>query len=400
MLSYRKSLIFVIAFWIGFQLMAVLGIGIDRPPYSDEQHFCETVVSFGEEITIEKLRTYDEMSTPLQFVLYSLWGRLFGFAMWQLRMLSIIIALATYLLLHYWLYGLFKSGRVAFWTTAFVMIQPYMVGLSIFVYSDMLAILFLILTLIAVQRSNALLLTLALAGALLCRQYLAFAWLAVLFYYVLSSTNRVRMGGAVLISCLPLLALLYLWEGISPDNQFRALYLNEGIAFHPEILVLYISLIAVYLLPLLLWRRREVYTDWRVPAISLPVALLFWLFPVQASQCSLDIGVDTVGLFHRLLNHLLGDPAWSRVVFFLAFWAALPVLWLVLVDSYRRLRRRLYDTVFLLDLLTLSFMIVMPFSYLGWEKYFMPLLPILAARLILIEPRSLARRRNARGLPD
>ena len=94
MLSYRKSLIFVIAFWIGFQLMAVLGIGIDRPPYSDEQHFCETVVSFGEEITIEKLRTYDEMSTPLQFVLYSLWGRLFGFAMWQLRMLSIIIALA------------------------------------------------------------------------------------------------------------------------------------------------------------------------------------------------------------------------------------------------------------------------------------------------------------------
>ena len=387
MLSYRKSLFLFLALWVVVQLAAVLTIGIDRPPYADERHFCETVASFGQEITVEKLRTYDQMSTPLPFVLYSLWGRIFGFDMGQLRLLSILIALATYLLLHCWLYGLFKSGKVALWTTAFVMIQPYMIGLSIFVYSDMLAILFLILALVAAQRSNVWLLALGLAGALLCRQYLAFAWLSFLLFYAMSPIERVRMGGATIISALPMMALIMLWDGVSPDNQYRTLYLGGGITFHLEILVLYISLIAVYLLPLVIWKWRELYANWRLLAISLLVAMIFWAFPVQASQCSLDVGVDTVGLLHRALNYVLGDPAWSRTVFFLAFWAALPILWMIIDDCYRRLRRRLYDTIFLLDGLILSFLVVMPLSYLGWEKYFMPLIPILAARLIMLKSK-------------
>ena len=72
---YQKSLLQLMVFLLVFA-GAVTVIGINRPYWGDEAHFAETVRYFGNEISLNTLKSYNEMSTPLPFVLYALWGKI------------------------------------------------------------------------------------------------------------------------------------------------------------------------------------------------------------------------------------------------------------------------------------------------------------------------------------
>jgi len=182
---YQKPLLQLLAFLLVFA-GAVIAIGINRPYLGDEAHFAETVRYFGNEISLNTLKSYNEMSAPLPFVLYALWGRVFNFEIQTLRILSVIFALLTFVTFHYLLFSIFKESKIALATTAFFILNPYMVGLSIFVFTDMLAILFLIICCLAVKNKSPLLFAVASSLGLLTRQYFAFLAIAAGLYYLFS----------------------------------------------------------------------------------------------------------------------------------------------------------------------------------------------------------------------
>jgi len=183
MTAYRRSFWQLFMVLIAFNAGLVVFAGLDRPLWGDETHFVQTVRQFGHHPTLDTLKHYNEMPGPLTFMLYGLWGRLFGFRIPVLRLLSILPAVATYVLLHRLLFDLFRRPRVAILTTLFSAFNPYMIGLGFFVYTDMLAILLMLLCWLALKNNSAAGLAVASAGALITRQCLVFVTLAAMGYH-------------------------------------------------------------------------------------------------------------------------------------------------------------------------------------------------------------------------
>ncbi|UCD62659.1 MAG: glycosyltransferase family 39 protein [Candidatus Zixiibacteriota bacterium] len=396
MIQYRKALILFLTFVILFELMVIAVGTAARPSWShwgDEWHFQNTIKRFGEEISLYNLKHYEEMSTPLPFLAYALWGRLFGFELFPLRTFSLLVALITYLLFHRLLFVASGSAASAFWGSALLIGQPYMIGFSIFIYTDMLAILFLISACLAHMKGRATWMGVSLALALLCRQYIGFLVLAVAVYHILRylslrQKKDLQMLAGCVQACVPYAALVFYWGGLSPDSSMRTRYLDEGLYYHPAVLSLYVGLLFVYLWPLLALRWRLLFRDYKAWLIALISSVFYLVFPVAPSKPSVDVGIFTVGLFHRALRFVWNDETFVQVVFYVSFVLAFPVLACVVHSLVQKLRARRFDFALMLDLSIVSFFIVMPFSYLGWEKYFLPVVPLVILRLVLSGTRA------------
>ena len=191
------------------------------------------------------------------------------------------------------------------------------------------------------------------------------------------------MLSSILLSFLPMVFLMMLWGGPAPENQMRDLYLESSLRFNAGFLTLYICQFVLYLLPLVIFRWRYYYGDRRIVFFSLaPASAVYWLFPVGPSLPALRAGIDTVGLYHRFIRYAAGRE-YEWIIFFLAFWLSLPVLFSIVKDAVRMCIRDDHDLALFLDLSILSFLAVMPFSYLVWEKYFLLVMPLLVIQILL-----------------
>jgi hypothetical protein len=396
MSSYLKAILAFLVFLMVFQSVVISVADLKRPYWGDEDHFVPTIRQFGDGLSLNTLKHYNELSTPLPFIVYALWGRIFGFETHVLRLLSVIIALTTYLLFHRLLWVVFHNPRIAFLAGAFLAVHPYMVGFSIFVFTDMLPILFLILAAMALIRRSATGFGLAAAGALLCRQYYVFLPLAagmfsLLAYKCESRTEEpdpkrwgtLSMLLASVLSIAPLGMLFIFWQGFSPDNARRILYLQEGLSFHPSFFILYVCLLFIYLIPIVVVNWRNFYTSYRILIVCFVLSWVYWLFPVGSARYEIGIDVHIVGLFHHFLHWINPGGFFEQVVFFIAFLLGLPILLFLVKDCYLRVRDRKCDFALFLDMSILAFLVIMPFSYLCWEKYFMPLVPLVTIRTLL-----------------
>jgi hypothetical protein len=181
--------------------------------------------------------------------------------------------------------------------------------------------------------------------------------------------------------------LFFLWKGPCPDGPFSPLYLKHGLFFRMNSLILYISLLSIYLAPFLIVRLRYIFSDWKVLSGSVLVAMIYWLFPIRPSPCAVEAGIMTVGIFDRFL-HLVTDHEFFRdFIFFVSFALGIPVVWRFIADVYYRFRTKSFDINLFLDLSMLCFLLVMPFSYLHWEKYLLPVCPLAAIGLILFNKK-------------
>ncbi len=394
--QYLRSFLLILIILVVFEVLLVSVVGLHQPYWGDEAHFVKTVRQFGNEISVSQLQHYNEMSTPLPFILYAAWGHVLGFDIATLRIFSLIIALITYLVFFHLAFSIFKNPGTAILITLFLLIQPYLIGLSIFVFTDMLMMLFLILGILAVRNSRPYLFSFAAAGGLLCRQYFAFFILAAGIYFLARLVLQKNKQSAFMListflSTLPLIFLFILWKGFSPQNNMKALYLNERLHFHPDFLVLYISLFAVYLFPVIIYRWRSIYGNIRILAASVLVSGIYIFFPVYASKPAVAVNVLTVGFFHRLVRAIVGTGA-DQFVFYAAFLLSLPVVISIIRDGWRRVGKRDFDFLFFLDLAIIGFIFLMPFSYLNWEKYFIPVIPLAALQLLLLPKRDIQRK--------
>ncbi len=386
---YAKSWTIVYAgFVVIVMLVTVWFVGLDHPCYHDECHFVETVKLFGQDMGLSTIQTYNEMSTPLPFILYALWGRIFGFHLHVLRLLSLLIAVITYALLYRLLDEVIGSKSIAFASAAFMILNPYMIGLSIFVYTDMLTLLFVIVSCIALFHRKPVLLFISLAGALLCRQFTLFLIVAMFIFLMLVLSRKrdgsvLAMIGACAGALVPYAALIVLWRGLIPDNAVRTVYLDTGLSYNPSHLILYMAMFCVYLLPFVVVNWR-LYRDLRVLAAGFILSFSYWLFPISASPYTVMIDRHTTGFFHRALNNMLVNDLLVHTVYFLLFMAAIPIIWCIVRDLYWRIHRNNIDLCLFLDLCIIWYLIIMPFAYMAWEKYFLLILPFGILRFLLM----------------
>jgi hypothetical protein len=88
-------------------------------------------------------------------------------------------------------------------------------------------------------------------------------------------------------------------------------------------------------------------------------------------------GIDqqTVGLLHRALKLIEPEGRLADLVFFLGFFVAVGILWAGLRQAAWYVRQREGYLPLLPVCAVFCFLLVMPWSYLHWEKYFLPAIP-------------------------
>ncbi len=363
-----------------------------RGPWGDEVHFLGTVRRFGDGVSMDLLRSYQEMSGPLTFVLYSGWGRLVGFETQALRLLSPLIAFATaYVWLRVLLAGL-RDGRLVLLVFGSLLLNPYFVGLSLFVFTDMLALLGLALATFGVWERRPWLTASGLAIATCSRQYLAFLAPALVLTGVFSRRDLkpvTRLVIPSLVGMIPLAALIALWGGnLAPANQIRDLYLSEGLRFDVHSLSLYLSSPAAYLVFLV--APTAIRASRTSLSLAFGVALLVAVFPVLPSSAQLREGVTTVGFLHRAMSALLSEW-WVRVVVCLLAFVNTTALAEAATEAAHRWRSgALPERELFVWVAIAAFLAVMPFSYMPWEKYALPLLMLQSLALGMLLDRRLA----------
>ncbi len=385
-MTYKQSLLLVLIVFIMFESLVIIVGDLNREPWGDEHHFYQTVIQFGTDFSISTLTHYNEMSGPFPFLVYSSWGRVFGFDLFVLRLLSILIALASYTIFHRLLHSIFKSGIIAIIGTTFLMVHPYMIGFSIFVFTDGITILLLILALFGIHKNNMSLYTLSMTAALISRQFAIFFLIASVLYFLLNrSPENKKMLAASLLSLLPFLRLVWLWGGFSPDNAWRMMYLDDGFTYHVNYLILYICLLIVYLLPFVVWNWKKIYSNKTTIIVSVILSFFYWLFPIGPSKYDIANNTFTVGLFNKLLVWINPADWFDQAIFYICFLLGLPILITIVQSLWNAIKQKQINAAMLLDLSIVSFLLIMPFSYLGWEKYFVPLVPFMVIRLLLLK---------------
>jgi 4-amino-4-deoxy-L-arabinose transferase-like glycosyltransferase len=317
------------------------------------------------------------MSTPLPFMLYAIWGKIFGFELITLRFFSIVIASFFYCIAFIFLKSVF-SPKKALLYTVFLSLNPYLLGLSYFVFTDMLSMLFIVITIWAINKNNFILMSIGIAGALLCRQYLIFMPITIIvaaaisFLYTHNKQDITKLISAVM-GTFPLCLLVLYWGGLSPVNTTRQDYINESMKFHPEALSLYVLLITVYMFPVIIMKFKELYSSLKVVLWSIPFSLFILLFPVMQPVSWIEKEHHIVGFFHKI-TALSGTILVEKLIFYVCFLFAIPVLLKIVSDLINNIRNRQFDLFFMAQIAVFSFMMIMPLSYMLWEKYFIPVI--------------------------
>ena len=175
--------------------------------------------------------------------------------------------------------------------------------------------------------------------------------------------------------------LVFLWKGLGPDSELRRINLSAGFSYHPSFLTLYICQMFLYLLPMVLicWQS---FWNRSVLGVCLLISPIYWLFPVRPSKVLIDADIHTVGFLHRTLRYLFNRTLYEDIAFYLLFYFGLAVLYCFIRDAWNMGKRRDINFFFFIYLAIFMFLIVQPFSYMSWEKYFMPIMPLIAIQIL------------------
>ena len=392
LLTYRTWVLFTLA-----SLLVLAAAGLSQPAWGDEAHFVATIGLFARDISPRLIQDYPEVTPPLTFALYALWTKLAGSSLTSLRIFTLLIAFVTWNVLFRFLARVTDRPQAAWGLALLVTINPYFLGTSIFVFTDMPAILFTLLAAWMLWEERLARFSLCVAAAVLCRQYAVVLPLAViveaLYTSVAQRTIRWRPLLAAGSGLLPLAALMIVWHGTAPTSGLRLWYVPNAAVFNLHAITSYLAFGTIYAIPVVAWVLLR--SPWRRTDILISAVGVLWtlIVPVAASEATIQqTSYRTVGLVHRAIIGLLGDSTIAHVL--LAACVAVGCL------AGIRLLRSLHlpvrgETEPLrqwLPMLWPLFLLIMPFSYQVWEKYLLLILPFLLPALLHVIPAGMPAR--------
>jgi hypothetical protein len=383
--------------WTAFVLciISLMGIALlHTGPWGDEAHFVNTIKQMAANLSWHSFVHYAQVNGPLSFFLYAIWGKLFGFELFPLRILTIIMAGAGIV----GLYSLFRR-HCSQWYYAFALVSsiyvtPYLYGLSVFVFPDALALCCIIYAVHGFMSRNKILFGLAASAMLITKQYSIFVLFALFGTAVINVVFlklKEDVGFIVLsiVACLPLCVLIVTWKGIAPPEGIKAWDSASGIGFHASYLNAYLAMIVVYGAPANLIALKKIRLKrWMIPT---GIAALGWyaLFPIQPSRATVtQTHFTTIGFFHRFLNRVFMNETIVHCIFGVLFCFGLYLFANVCKDLLHRLKgtaENRYLVVY--DMIIVVYFCVLPFSFQVWEKYLILVLPFWAIRQMLFEEK-------------
>lgn len=381
--KYRMRLTTDELFWvlllISFAVLLTATGLLQHDLWHDEQHFAETMRAFGSRYlpSLELLRSYNEMSTPLPFLMFGLGGRLVDFDLATMRYGMVLLAAAMLFVLYRTLSILSDSPRWSLASALAFLMNPYVFGASICLYTDIPALLFGTMALFAYVTRRPFWFGVLVWCAMMSRQYYVFLPLGILTFELgaVLFDRRIRSEWiwSPLLGLFCMVPLFLWWNGLAPQTELKAVYLDPQPTFHAASAILYISLGCWYAIPFFLIVFRRCYASFSNILLAVVLSMLFFIFPIRATDEAVSGGVHTVGLLHRALVQVGGEIT-AQTVFYLGFVGAL----IPVVGGVRGLLKHRPISPLSAALVSVlgAFLLVMSFSYHVWEKYYLPALSV------------------------
>jgi hypothetical protein len=336
------------------------------PPTKDELHFWPTALRFSEFWfpPIELLRTYDELNTPLPFMMFGWLERIFHGGIATGRWLNVACALAQMAIIIF--AGRGSTQRIALACLG-LMVFPYFIGVSVHLYTDAIACLFTLAGVWLWRRERWLLCAVAFTFAIASRQYML-AFPASLALFGLVTMRRPHaMWIAPACATLTIVGWILLFGGLAPANEVERQQLVTSDLFRivPHNALYFLTAVgAWYVVPELILgvSRLAQFRVTRTKLIAVIVGVTTACIVAPPIRNLPPYTIDNMGMFDRGLRTLTLDTDWLRVAIIGAL-ALLPIL---------RFHRWSIALVFV----AVNALMMMKAHFM-WDKYAMPLIIVL-----------------------
>ncbi|GGN14301.1 hypothetical protein GCM10010967_58230 [Dyadobacter beijingensis] len=352
--------------------------------YQDENHYLPTAALFATEPipSLHLLQSYNELNTPIPFILGGWTLNLFGEDIQNLRLLTAFTSFAL-LMLFVW----YSPGRTKrFWLClGGLLIFPNYYLVSVYYYTDIFAMVFTLAGVIAYLRKWHWAGFLSLAAAVCCRQYMLAFPAAILAFEVFKnvkwSTNPMVLLKSVFadpawiwyaLAVLSIVPWVMIWHGPAPasvmaDQHYdsdKLVQYNFGYLMYASVVVA-----VYYIIPeTLVTRRFSHYLSYprkhpvMFGAFLLILGLIIAFFPAKQAY-NPYFTWPYLGYVDELLMKIGISGLLKQLVF--------GVLALVTLVRFVSPRFTLATWVYVLNVLLLGK------AQLSWDKYSLPMIMVL-----------------------
>lgn len=350
-----------------YAILFFVADGLRFPIRLDETHFWPTSLLFSHTAfpSLGLLRSYEELNTPLPFVLFGNIERLFHAGIFGGRLFNLLLSLGIVCVI------LWEGRRhaPAYLAAVGLMLFPYFFGVSVHLYTDMVATFAVVMGLWLYDRERHLLAAAAFALAIASRQYMVAFPLAIALWEAIDRSKSWRTHPsrwiAPAVAAASLGAWFWLFGGPAPAIALA----NQGIPpdrvtdLAPSHLVFLLSCVGLFYVGVetLLYRRwcGRVPGRWQICAIIAAMMLAAAAFPPLGST-RYGSSYEYLGVMDHNLARVFSSAA--RVALYGAF------------ASLAAIRFRLRS---LEGMLIWTNGVVLTSSHIMWEKYALALLAVI-----------------------
>jgi hypothetical protein len=337
---------------------------LDFPVIKDETHFWKSSIHFSSTVvpSLELLRSYDDMNTPLPFYLFGQIHRLTDLGPQGGRILNFLMSFIVIILII-----VQKNDKALFYGFALIMF-PYFIGTGILLYTDMLCVFTVLLGFICYRGGAPIWSSLFFILAIASRQYALAFPLSLLAYSALQlakTNDRIKRrkiywtAFGMFVALLSLVPWIVIWNGVAPPISVRTTGLDTSmLRVFPDHPLYFMACVGFYfVLPeIVIERRQAVFQGslWKPIVLVVIVCLWFVMYPPMNN---VEYSVWTMGLLDKLSRGFLSDS--MRMIWFCL---------LAILAGTRFLSTRLSSIIFWGNAL------LMLKAPIGWDKYILPLL--------------------------
>jgi hypothetical protein len=333
------------------------------PVRADELHFWPASVALFQDgfPTLSQLQSYNELSTPLPFLIFGGLEHIFHGGIVVGRVINVASSFAILLIIG----ALGNFSLRALLCAAGLLLCPYFVLVGTHLYTDPLAVLFGVAGVALYLRGRPWRSAACFIVGIACRQYIVAFPLAVFAHALLVQIRlgRFARSSAFIAPAIAAVSLAgwYLFFGdFAPESALHAQNLT-AVSFFPEHGLYFLACIGLYFVVLecILFRSATalVAPGPAAVAIAAAVTILFLVFPPIEN---INSPVATMGYFDIAARFVLPTPA--RLALFCAL-AILAVLRLRPLSSG--------------GLMLYANAAVLACAHVAWDKYALPMLAVL-----------------------
>jgi len=367
----------------------LIGVGLNFRLIGDEGSFTLKVVEkFSVEWPFPDIINYRSSTPPLPYLIFTAFGKIFGFEIWKLRLLTVFLTIIAINLF----YDLCKRYKLPtpLLAALYLLFFPYIFFHGFTVYTMSFGLLFGVLALRyylsdEASKRNLLAASVAATLAIYSRQeYLALP-VAILIYEFfriprgkLFSTIKIRFWNWFLLATplMLILPLFILWRGVSPPDPYV-----QKLAIVPQHLNFAPIFVGFYFLPFLFSKNfLELLNSKKIILITFIVLIpVFIIFPLTYSDEMNELAVAMGIIIHGidLVGKYLGEV--MIIIVRIVLW----VVGILLILS--EVRSNAWDSVKLkLFSILGTFLVLITFTPYVAERYYM----LAFAPLVLIFHKS------------